>query len=193
MRIEPIESDSDTYIVGISEIRNSKRLSQNDLLELSSSLSNENLIVQLLNGLLVADESHLLSAAQNAVNALNGNYMLTRTLDVEVIVYASAQRQIGKALDEFGIFDGLENVAAVVIGHGQNKVKQTLDKLITIVGEEFSTPFEATRERFNRIKEHFQIDDIEIATFTNSTDEIERQKALSKCVVSRVSLVAFDS
>ena len=79
-------------------------------------MSSDSLTVQFMNGLLIADDIHLLSAAQNAVNALSGKYMLSRSLDVELLVYASAQRQIGKAIDELGVYDGRDHIAAVLFG-----------------------------------------------------------------------------
>ena len=193
MRIELLNANDIVNVVGISEIHNSNNLTQEELLDIAKSMSNDSLTVQLMNGLLIADDAHLLSAAQNAVNAQSGKYMLSRTLDVEIIVYASAQRQIGRALDELGVYDSVENVAVVVIGNDRKSVEQSLEKITTKVGNELSNPFEGSKERFDRIKAHFDIDEKEICTFTDSDDDLERQKALSKCVVSRVSLVAIDT
>lgn len=193
MRIELLKSNDIEHVVGISEIHNSNNLTQDELIDLAKSMSDNSLTVQLMNGLLITDDSHLLSAAQNAVNALSGKYMLSRSLDVEIIVYASAQRQIGRALDELGVYDGLEHVAVVVIGKDQKSVEQSLEEIIRKMGTEFSNTFEASKERFDRIKTHFKIDEKEIGTFTDSDDELERQKALSRCIVSRVSLVAIDT
>lgn len=193
MRIELLNANDIVNVVGISEIHNSNNLKQDELLDLAKSLSSDSLTVQLMNGLLIVDEAHLLSAAQNAVNAQNGKYMLSRTLDVEIIVYASAQRQIGRALDELGVYDRLEHVAVVVIGNDRKSVEQSLKKITMKVGKEFLNPFKGSKERFDRLKAHFDIDEKEICTFTDSDDDLERQKALSKCIVSRVSLVAIDT
>lgn len=192
MRIENLQVNDTVKVVGISEIHNPNHLTQNELIDFAKSLSTDSLTVQLLNGLLIADDTHLLSAAQNALNALNGKYMLSRSLDVEIIVYASAQRQIGRALEDIGVHNGLENLAVVVIAKDRKTVKQTLDKITKKVGQEFSNPFEPNRERFDRVKKHFKIGETEIGVFTDSDDILELQKALSRCVVSRVSLVAID-
>lgn len=187
-----LKSNDYASVVGFSEIQNSNRLNQNELIDLAKSLSTDSLTVQLMNGLLIADDIHLLSAAQNAVNAFSGNYMLSRSFDVEIIVYASAQRQIGKALEEFGVHDDIVHIAAMVIGADRSSVTDTLGEITKTIGKEFSTPFEASKERFERVKKYFDIDDKEISVFSDSTDMIERQKALAKCVVSRVSLVAIE-
>lgn len=188
-----LDSTEVTRVVGVSEIQNSNKLTQDELLALATSMSNEFLNIQLMNGLLVIDEIHLLSAAQNALNAQNGGYMLSRSLEVEIIVYASAQRQIGRALEEMGIYNNLEHIAVVMIGADKESVEQSMEELVRKVGTEFTDPFEVSKERFDRISEHFKIDEKEIATLTDSVDILERTTALSRCVVSRVSLVAFDS
>jgi tRNA threonylcarbamoyladenosine modification (KEOPS) complex Cgi121 subunit len=193
LRIENLDSDESTTFVGLSDILNSNKRDQDELLELAKSLTSPELTVQLMNGHLIVDETHLLSAAQNALNAKDGGYMQARNLDVEVLVYASAQRQIGKAIEAFGVFDGIEHVAAVVIGCDKERVEEAVSELVKHIGTESKSPFEATKSRFERILGHFEIGIEEVETLTDSTDEVELQKALSKCVVSRVSLIAIDS
>ena len=193
MRIEQVGINDVVKIIGITELHNTNNLTQNILIQLATSLSSENLTIQLLNGSLIVDEMHLLSAAQNALNAEYGEYMLSRNLDVEIIVFASTQRQIGKALKDLGVYDGLDEIAVVVVGPDATTVESIIQKLMEKIGKEILPPFPATKERLSRIKEHYQISDIEITTISDS-DNLESQfSALSRCVVSRVSLVALDS
>jgi tRNA threonylcarbamoyladenosine modification (KEOPS) complex Cgi121 subunit len=193
LRIEQLESDEADWVIGITEILNTKNLSQKELLELASSFSGESLTVQLLNGLLIADEIHVLSAAQNALNAQLGGYMLSRSLDVEIIVFASTQRQIGRALDALGVYDGLNDIAVVVVGIDSDSVEKTIRDLSARIGKEVIPAFSASSERIKRIMDHYNISSKEINAIAES-DKIESQiAALSRCLVSRVSLVAFDS
>jgi tRNA threonylcarbamoyladenosine modification (KEOPS) complex Cgi121 subunit len=193
LRIEQLEDENNVEVIGITELHNSNHLKQDELIQLAKSLSSGSLAVQLLNGLLIADETHLLSAVQNAINAKRGDYMLSRSLDVEIIVFASAQRQIGRALDELGVYDGLDEIAAVVVGTDTSVVEDTIRDLTGKIGNEVIPAFAATNERIERIKDHYQINDKEIRAISDS-DKIESQlAALSRCLVSRVSLVAFDS
>jgi len=193
LRIEQVENENNGVVIGIVEIHNSNCLKQEELIQLARLLSSDSLTVQLLNGLLIADETHLLSAAQNAINAKQGDYMLSRSLDVEIIVFASAQRQIGRALDELGVYDGLDDIAVVVVGPDSSTVEDCIQDLTSRIGSEVSPAFAATSERIERIKDHYQISDKEIRAISDS-DKIESQlAALSRCLVSRVSLVAFDT
>lgn len=193
MRIEQLGQDSTGKFVGIAELRNSNSLNQEELIQLAKSMSNDSLTVQLLNGQLIASEMHLLSAAQNAINAQHGSYMISRSLDVEIIVFASAQRQIGRALESLGVYDKLDELALVVIGDDTSSVEQTINEMADIIGTEILPSFAATLDRIERIKQHFQISDKEINTLSESETLQSTLDALSRCVVSRVSLVAFDT
>jgi len=193
LRIEQLGQDSTGKFVGIAELRNSNSLNQEELIQLAKSMSNDSLTVQLLNGQLIASEMHLLSAAQNAINAQHGDYMISRSLDVEIIVFASAQRQIGRALESLGVYDKLDELALVVIGDDTSSVEQTINEMADIIGTEILPSFAATLDRIERIKQHFQISDKEINTLSESETLQSTLDALSRCVVSRVSLVAFDT
>lgn len=193
MRIEQDGNENNDEVIGIAELHNSNHLKQNELIQLAKSLSSDSITVQLMNGLLIADETHLLSASQNALNAKKGEYMLSRSLDVEIIVFASAQRQIGRALDALGVYDGLDEIAVVVVGTDASSVEESIRDLAGKIGNETIPAFAVTSERIERIKDHYQISDKEIGAISTS-DTIESQlAALSRCIVSRVSLVAFDN
>jgi len=193
LRIEQLGLDSKDKVVGIAELRNSNNLNQKELIQIATSISNKTLTVQLLNAQLIANEFHLLSAAQNAIKAQQGNYMISRGLDVEIIVFASAQRQIGRALDELGVYDGLDELALVVIGSDPTSVERSVKELTEAIGTEIIPPFAATEEHIERVKQHFQISDKEINTLSDSETPQSKLGALSRCIVSRVSLVAFDT
>jgi tRNA threonylcarbamoyladenosine modification (KEOPS) complex Cgi121 subunit len=193
LRIEQLGVNGKDKVVGIAELRNSNNLKQKELIQLATSMSSDSLTVQLLNGLLIASEIHLLSAAQNAIRAQQGDYMISRSLDVEIIVFASAQRQIGRALEALGVHDGFVEIALVVIGTDNSSVEHSIKDLVDTIGTETLPSFSATNERMERVKKHFQIGDREISAISDSETIESQLDALARCVVSRVSLVAFDT
>lgn len=193
MRIEHLGLDNKDMVVGIAELHNSNNLKQEELIQLATSMSNEILTVQLLNGQLIASEIHLLSATQNAIKAQQGDYMISRSLDVEVIVFASAQRQIGRSLQALGVYDGLEELALVVIGSDSSQVEHSIKELAEVIGTEVIPPFAVSEDRIERVKQHFQISDKEINALSDSDTLQSKLDAVSRCIVSRVSLVAFDT
>ncbi|MFW9832394.1 MAG: KEOPS complex subunit Cgi121 [Candidatus Thorarchaeota archaeon] len=193
MRIEKLGNEDGDEVVGITELHNSNNLTKNELVRIATSMSSDSITIQLLNGLLISGTPHLLSAAQNAINAQKGDYMLSRSLDVEIIVFASAQRQIGKALELLGIYDGLDEIAVVVVGNNVSIVKEAIQSLTEKIGQELVSPFNPTKDRFERIRNQFQINKEEIEAISDSNDLESQLAALSRCIASRVSLVAFDS
>ena len=183
----------DELCIGISEIKNTKCLGTNDLLEVAKGLSTSVLAFQFLNSLMIVDEMHLLSSAQNAVNAMKGEYMISRSLDVELVVYSSAQHQIGLALDIMGVKDQLTSVAIVCIDEDEENVRKCLTDVTERVGEEVTPMFSPTSDKICSLMETFGITDLELKQFTKDTDLASRSQALSKCVVSRVSMVSLAS
>jgi tRNA threonylcarbamoyladenosine modification (KEOPS) complex Cgi121 subunit len=142
---------------------------------------------------MIVDEYHILSGAQNAINAMKGDYMISRSLDVELVVYASAQHQIGRALELMGVVDDLSSVGVVCIDENEKKIRDCLDEIVKKVGDDVSPMFVPTVEKIDALKEKFGITELEMNQFTDSTELGERNRALSKCIVSRVSQVSLDS
>jgi len=191
--IEKLTTKDGELFIGICENQNSNNLDTDKLLKLARSLSESILAFQFFNSLMIVDNMHLLSGAQNAVNAMNGEYMISRSLDVELIVYTSAQRQIGLALDIMGVKDQLESIAAVCIDENEKKIRQCLTEVSKRVGGEVSPMFSPSSEKIRSLMEIFGITDLEMKQFTDETDLVSRSQALSKCIVSRVSQVALSS
>ncbi len=192
MILETVEYEDEIYWTGIAELSNSSHMGTDALVKLASVRDVGIHAIQFLDSSLIVSIGHLLSAAQNAVNAWKGDYMLTRGLDAEILVYASAQRQISRAIENLGIRDGLQSIALVVVG-GKKDVRNVISKIITTVGEEIKIAFVPDQDRLERIMHHYGVNEKEIKALTDS-DEIEIwAETLSRCIASRVSLVALDA
>lgn len=193
MILETVEYEDEIFWAGIAEICNTSNLGKDALVNLASEREDGIHAIQFFDSSLIISVGHLLSAAQNAANAWKGGYMLTRGLDAEVLVYASAQRQIGRAIENLGVHDDLQSIALVVVGGDKKGVRDVITKMVNKVGKEIKPAFVPDRERLERIMHHFGVNEKEIKALTDS-DEVEIwAKALSKCVVSRVSIVALDA
>jgi len=191
--IERLANKDGELCIGFSENQNTNNLDTDNFLKLAKALSESVLAFQFINSTMIIDKMHLLSSAQNAVNAMNGEYMISRSLDVELIVYTSAQRQIGLALDIMGVKDQLASVAAVCIDEDEKKIRQCLTDVSKRVGEEVTPMFNPSSEKIRSLMETFGITGLEIEQFTDKSDLVSRSQALSKCLVSKVSQVALGS
>ena len=65
---------------------------------------------------------HLYSAIWHALNAKKNNRMISKTLSIEVLLYAAGQRQIKKAIALLGIKENIDDVAGLLIGKKDNQV-----------------------------------------------------------------------
>jgi KEOPS complex subunit Cgi121 len=193
VREETLTYENEVFHVGIGELTNAKALKKDEMVSLASEKNEGIIAVQLLDSALVAGEVHLLSAAQNALNAWKGTYAIARSLDVEILLYASGQHQIGVALDRLGIKDESTSVAAVVLATDESNLKSHVSYLVDKLGPEVQRPFTPTEERIQYVMMHFGINEAEITAVASSDSLEARYQALSGCVASRVSMVALES
>jgi tRNA threonylcarbamoyladenosine modification (KEOPS) complex Cgi121 subunit len=193
VRLETLTYEDEIFHVGVGELANAQSLKKHAMVSLASERDKGITAVQLLDSTLIAGEVHLLSAAQNALNAWQGKYAISRSLDVEILLYASGQHQIGVALDKLGVTDETTSVAAVVLATDKSNLKTHVDHIVNKLGPVVPQPFAPTEERIQSIMMHFGINEAEI-TATALSDSLEaRYRALSGCVTSRVSMVALES
>ncbi len=193
MRLESISYKDVAYFTGVSLLSNEMRLTKDELLSAVASFEEQVSAIQLMNPILIVDTHHLICAAQNALNAWLGGYAISRSLSLEIGLYASGQRQIAKALDSIGVTDDNERVAIVVIDKHKKTVKECIKSMSRLIGTESSEFIHPSKERIEAIKQHFVINNLEIETMTKSKDIESIQAALSKCVAERVSLVALET
>ncbi|MHA2229577.1 MAG: KEOPS complex subunit Cgi121 [Candidatus Thorarchaeota archaeon] len=185
--------EDDEYAVGIVELVNKQQKTANEIIKLALTNEKNILAVQFLDSSLVVDADHLLFAAQNAINAWRGRYAITRELGLELMVYASAQRQIDRAIEVMGIKNELVSLALVIVGTDRVSVETQLNHIKNEVGSATSDQFSMSEERLRSIMNHFNIQDKELQAITVSNAPVDIQKALSRCVISRVSMTALES
>lgn len=72
--------------------------------------------IALFNADLVFGPEHLKSAYEHADRAFKSNTNIAKTLATEMLLYASGQRQISRAIDKIGVGKRTRNVAVAFIG-----------------------------------------------------------------------------
>nr|KXH72842.1 MAG: hypothetical protein AM324_00545 [Candidatus Thorarchaeota archaeon SMTZ1-83] len=193
MLLERLVYGEETFKVVIAELKNSDRLNRATLLRMALEFSKNLLAFQFLKPSLIAGIGHILSAAQNALNAWKGGYGIARSLDIEVALYTSGQHQIGVALEHHGVEDGLDSVALVMIDTDETKLVEQFGLAVEQLGDEVIPPFVPTEDRLRGIMVHYGISESEISAASSSDSLESRFKALEGCVASRVSLVSLES
>jgi tRNA threonylcarbamoyladenosine modification (KEOPS) complex Cgi121 subunit len=151
-------------------------------------MQNHNIEVQFFDADLIATEQHLYFAVLNALEAFKSKSNLSKSLAMETILYASAQRQIQKAISKSGIKSESTNLAAVIISQDKSGLKTVLDALTVDLGKEpDESLLKMTTQKLKRLKETFQISEKEFEIVSKDKDE---KMALVDLVIEHMALLA---
>ena len=144
--------------------------------------------IQLFDAELVATWQHLYFAVLNALMAFQNKSNLSKSLAVETVLYASAQRQIKKALELVGVKHGSTNVAVLALGGKADLVKSAVETAGRRLGAKpDETVLELTKCKIRRIREAYDILDSEL-----QVTSLKRncEQALVDLVIERVALLS---
>jgi KEOPS complex subunit Cgi121 len=143
--------------------------------------------IQFFDAKYIATQEHLYFAAQNALQAFKNKTNISKTPAVETLLYASAQRQIQKAIDRSGIKPQTTNMAAVLIGDDPDKIEALKQEVSACVGlEPDESVLEMTKDKLEKIRKAFEITDKEIETVTKGNVD----RAVVNLVIEQVALLA---
>ncbi len=145
--------------------------------------------VQFFDAKLIASQQHLYFAALNALRAFEKKLNISSGLAVEVLLYASAQRQIKKAVDMLGIKPYSSQVAVLILAENKRGVDAALEAVSKLMsGERDDGVLELTDEKIEGIKRLFGVSDIEIEAKLRG-EGLEKE-ALVDLVIEHVALLA---
>ena len=102
------------------------------LAELRGSFPNAE--VQLLRADRVAGSEHLAFAVRNALKAFSQKYKRSRTIAMEILLYASCQRQISKAIQTLGVTAQTGDIAMVAVSKSQGMLMELTGMADSILG-----------------------------------------------------------
>jgi tRNA threonylcarbamoyladenosine modification (KEOPS) complex Cgi121 subunit len=144
--------------------------------------------VQFFNAEFVATWQHLYFAVLNALTAFRNKSNISKNIAVEVILYASAQRQIRKAIALVGVKRDSANVAVVIIGENAEAVKTVLATISKRIGSEpDETVLALSNDKVQSIRKAFDIAEKEVETVMKAGDA---EQALVNLVIERVALLS---
>ncbi|MCW4044740.1 MAG: KEOPS complex subunit Cgi121 [Candidatus Bathyarchaeota archaeon] len=144
--------------------------------------------VQFFNAELVATWQHLYFAVLNALTAFSNKTNISKNIAMETMLYASAQRQIQKAIALVGVKCDSANVAVVVIGKNQDAVKKVLSEISKRMGAEpDETVLALYADKVRRICRAYGISEKELETVTKKG---EVEQALINLVIEHMALLS---
>ena len=176
--------------VAITGFRNVKIGNADNFLKTVKKKKAVNVDVQFFDAKFVATWQHLYFAVLNALKTFKNRENISKSLGMEIMLYASAQRQISRALEMMGVKDGTKNMAVVVVGDDSKDVESALTMISEqIDGEQDDKVLELWNGKTDIVQKTFQISEIEIDTVMKKGDF---EKALVDLVIERVALLATE-
>ena len=141
---------------------------------------------QLLDAGLVAGREHLLISAFNALRAFEMGLNVSSDLGMEALTFASAQRQISKAIKLMGIKPGVMDIAVLLMASSEEALARALKAVEKALGAERDDEvLEVDEEKARRIAKAFELSEAELSACSRLGGLTETVKAL---VLERVAL-----
>jgi KEOPS complex subunit Cgi121 len=148
----------------------------------------ESVSVQFFKADLIATWEHLYFAVLNALTAFRTKRNISKKLAVEIILYASAQRQIRKAIDLLGVKHGCGDIAIVVVGENVEDSEGEVNSVSKhFCREPDDQVLKLSPAKAQNIRRAFSITQKELA-LVNNEDDMER--ALIDLVVEKIALLS---
>ncbi len=105
---------------------------------------------------------------------------------METMLYASAERQIKKAILRVGIKPQTQSMAIVIIGDDPRQIESTLKAVTKSMGSEpDESVLDLTKDKEEKIKVAFEITDEELKVLENGN----QKKAIINLVIEHVALL----
>jgi KEOPS complex subunit Cgi121 len=177
----------DTY-AEISGFKNVKISQGKEFLDKFSKKKPAAVEAQFFDARRVAAWQHLYFAALNALIAFKNGENISKTLAMETLLYAAAERQITKAVELVGIRATSADVAVILVGKEPRKMESVLSMISkSIGGQRDEKVLELSKDKMATIQRVFDIRDAELRTVMEWKD---MQKTLTDLVVERMALLA---
>jgi len=147
-----------------------------------------NVDLQFFDAQLIATQEHLYFAALNALRAFKNKTNISKTPAMETMLYASAQRQIQKAIQRCGIKPQTKNVATVIIGDDPTQLETMVEAIsLCVGGQPDEKVLEISKLKEQKITKTYQIEDEELKAVMKNQNHAE---AVFNLVIERVALLA---
>lgn len=144
--------------------------------------------IQFFDAKFVATWQHLYFAALNALTAFKNKENISKSVAMETMLYASAQRQILKSMKLLGIKPDSSEIAVLIIGEKPETIKSALSMVSKHVkSEPDDAVLELSKEKATIIQKIFEISSVELKTIVKK-DDLER--ALTDLIIERMALLS---
>ncbi len=171
-----------------------KGVEVSSLLESVIELSKETgVTIQLFDSSLIATWEHLFFGALNALKAFIYGKNISNKLSVECLLYTSGQRQISIAVQNFGVKPATKKIGIILIDDAKDLLQEVHKKILLITkGVENDAVLSINnKDKFDKIRNFFQITEIELKTICGSDEWRYCVETLIRYCIERSSLLVL--
>jgi len=93
----------------------------------------KDIIIQAFNADLIYGKNHIISAVKHAKRAFENKTNTTNSLEMEILLYSSGERQLKLAIPKMGIISGDAKVAFVFVKYNGEIPNNTINKFLNSV------------------------------------------------------------
>lgn len=146
--------------------------------------------VQLVDLNKVAGSRYLFLATYSAVKSFHSKQPISRTLAMELLLYASADRQISEAIRRVGISGSTKETAALAVASSTETLIAARGFLEKQLGTECSDVLldSWSKDRLGAVQENFSISSKELSATLRKNEDL--QNAIERLAIERSSLLS---
>jgi KEOPS complex subunit Cgi121 len=146
--------------------------------------------IQFFDGAKIAGKEHLEIAAINASQAFKFGVNISRSLAMETLLYASAQRQIDAAIAKIGVTVDSEIVGFIAFSESEHNARVLEERIAQTVKAELNERLldQWSEKKALKITALYRISATELEAIKMQDQEV--QSAIKKAVVERVALLS---
>jgi len=157
--------------------------------------------IQLFNSNLIATKQHLYISAYHALKAFKEKRNIADKINMEIMLYASGQRQIGKAISLLGVKPENKQIAAIIItkekkennNNNSKDHKNVIKKLLQLLkAKESQKVLEITEKKRNIILKKFNITEKMLEATAKEKTEKALNKAITELILEKIALLALE-
>ena len=175
-------------IIYITGFKNEKINNVKDFVKKIKEKLPSNVWLQFFDASFIANWQHIFFAVINAKLAFKNQKNISKSIDIETLLFASAQNQINKAIKKIGIKPDTQNVAVVIVAKREEQIHEVL---LTIAKHIGSKPDESiigfSSSKLEKILETFEISKNEIESVLKEDNII---KAIKDILIERMAILS---
>ncbi|OGD54229.1 hypothetical protein A3K80_07825 [Candidatus Bathyarchaeota archaeon RBG_13_38_9] len=169
----------------------SKKNIEYDQLKQTLERKSSDVVIQLLDGNRVLGRDHILFAVLNALKGKKNNKMISDNLPMEILVYASAQRQINRSIEISGVRKNSHRIVLVALSKSEKKLYSLLESIskmqdLSIDNSVFNL---WNREMAGTIKTIFKISNSEFESIKRKN--YSEKKIFEELIIEKMALLSL--